>query len=284
MKMPLGLVATTGLDLGPSLSEVTRIQVTTRYGNVPVNVGRLADVEIAVVRRHGGCHPLPPGQVNYRAYTLALRDIGITRVLSTLAVGSLRSDIPTGTLVSLDQFLDFTKHRAPTLFDESGFAFTDMSQPYCSVIRQAITSAASRNDVSLRETGCYVGVDGPRYETAAEVAMFAGNGGTVIGHSGVTEAIMLREAGLCHGAVGLVTNPAAGIGDRPVSNHDVRDARTRYAKTLEHVVLGALRHMEKLSDTRCDCPLRPDIQRANWRTPSERSIAPADAISAKSRT
>lgn len=276
MNTPLGLIATTSLDIDPFLSDSVETQVTTRYGNVPIRVGRLADVEIAVVRRHDGRHPLPPGQVNYRAYTLALRDMGVTHVLSTLAVGSLRADILTGALVSLDQFLDFTKHRAPTLFDESGFAFTDMSQPYCSVIRRAITSAASPGNVSLYGTGCYVGVDGPRYETAAEVAMFARNGGTVIGSSGVTEAVMLREAGLCHGAVGLVTNPAAGISDKPVSNHDVLDARAQYATVLEDVVLGALRHLMQLSDTRCDCPPRADIQTPKWRPPSESLSAPAD--------
>jgi len=97
-------------------------------------------------------------------------------------------------------------------------------------------------------------------------ATFARNGGTVIGHSGVTEAVMLREAGLCHGTVGLVTNPAAGIGDKPVSNQDVRDARAKYAKALEHVVLGALYHMKQLSNTRCDCPTatgHPDAKMAH---------------------
>lgn len=269
MSTPLGLIATTGLDIDPFLSDSTGTQVVTRYGNVPIRIGRLAEVEIAVVRRHGGRHPLPPGQINYRAYTLALRDMGVRRVLSTLAVGSLRADILTGTLVSLDQFLDFTKHRAPTLFDESGFAFTDMSLPYCSVVRRAIASAAPPGKISLHRTGCYVGVDGPRYETAAEVAMFARHGGTVIGHSGVTEAVMLREAGLCHGAVGLVTNPAAGIGNKPVSNQDVRDARAKYAKALKDVVVGALRHLRQLSDIRCDCPPPSDIQIPRWRAPIE---------------
>jgi 5'-methylthioadenosine phosphorylase len=279
MNTPLGLIATTGLDIEPFLSDSTGTQVVTRYGDVPIITGRLAEMEIAVVCRHGGRHPLPPGQVNYRAYTLALRDMGVTRVLSTLAVGSLRADILTGTLVSPDQFLDFTKHRVPTLFDESGFAFTDMSQPYCSVVRRAIASTAPPGKVSLHRTGCYVGVDGPRYETAAEVAMFARNGGTVIGHTGVTEAVMLREAGLCHGAVGLVTNPAAGIGGKPVSNQDVRDARAKYARALEDVVVGTLRHMRQLSDTRCDCPPRSDIQMPKWHAPSESLIDPADTVS-----
>jgi 5'-methylthioadenosine phosphorylase len=269
MNTLLGLIATTGLDIDPFLSDSAETHVVTRYGNFPIRIGRLADVEIAVVRRHGGRHPLAPGQANYRAYTLALRDMGVRRVLSTLAVGSLRADILTGTLVCLDQFLDFTKRRPPTLFDESGFAFTDMSRPYCSVVRRAIASAVPPGKVSLRRTGCYVGVDGPRYETAAEVAMFARNGGTVIGHSGVTEAVMHREAGLCYGAVGLVTNPAAGIGNKPVSNKDVRDARAQFAKALEEVVVGALTHLRQLSDTRCGCPPQSDIQMPQWRAPIE---------------
>lgn len=267
MNTPLGLIATTGLDITPFLSYSTGTQVVTRYGNVAVTIGRLADVELVVVHRHGERHPLPPGEANYRAYTLAFRDMGVMRVLSTLAVGSLRADIPPGTFVSLDQFLDFTKHRAPTLFDESGFAFTDMSWPYCSVVRRAIASAAPPGKVSLQRTGCYVGVDGPRYETAAEVAMFARNGGTVIGHSGVTEAVMLREAGLCHGAVGLVTNLAAGIADKPISNHDVRDVRAKYAKALEEVVVDTLRNTRRLSGTPCNCPPRSDIQVPKWRAP-----------------
>ncbi len=279
MNSMLGLIATTGLDIDPLLSGTTSTQVVTRYGNVPIRIGRLADVEIVVVCRHGGRHPLPPGHINYRAYTLALRDIGVKRVLSTLAVGSLRADIQTGALVSLDQFLDFTKHRAPTLFDESGFAFTDMSWPYCSVVRRAIASSAPPGKVSLHRTGCYVGVDGPRYETAAEVAMFARNGGTVVGSSGVTEAVMLREAGLCHGAVGLVTNAAAGIGNKSVSNQDVLNARAKFAKVLEDVVVGTLRHMRKLSDSICDCPPRSGVQMPKWRAPSESLTTPSGTIS-----
>lgn len=249
----IGLIGTTGLDEEAIITNARERVVHTRYGDVPIRVGTWNGNEVILVRRAGMAHPLEPARVNYRAYVSAMRELSVEILFSTCVVGSLSPDIPPGSLVSLDQFLDFTKHRPPTLFDEHGFAFTDMTEPYCPRVRKTVESAADSLEDELLRTGCYVGVDGPRYETAAEVRMYGHLGGDVIGHTGIPEVIMAREAGLCYGCVALVANYAAGITNTLVSNDEVEALRQRHAQRIEAVLTGALRLLDKAEHVDCSC-------------------------------
>jgi 5'-methylthioadenosine phosphorylase len=177
MSLVVGVIGTTGVEREKLFSVNKCEMINTRYGVVPVFIGRVANTEIAFLNRSGHRHPLEPHEVNYRANILALRQLGVRCVVGSCVVGSLSLELQPGSLVLLDQFLDFTKQRPRTLFDDYGFAFTDMTHPYCEHIRKGILRSASLCDISLQTHGCYVGVDGPRYETAAEVRMYAQLGG-----------------------------------------------------------------------------------------------------------
>jgi len=173
--MRVAVIGTSSLPM--SEVEDLRLQVVaTRYGEVPLHIASFGANEMLLVRR-AGARPLEPNRVNYRAYILALRGLGAELILSTCVAGSLRRDISPGALADVSQFIDFTRHRPPTLFDEHGFGYTDMTEPYCPHLRSLVKTAASASRLPLYDDVCYVGVDGPRYETAAEVRMFQTLGG-----------------------------------------------------------------------------------------------------------
>ncbi|MFL6129226.1 MAG: MTAP family purine nucleoside phosphorylase [Mycobacteriales bacterium] len=264
--MRVAVIGTSSLSMGEA--EDLRLQVVaTRYGEVPLHVAAVGADEMLLLRRAGARHPLEPSRVNYRANILALRDLGAELVLSTCVAGSLRRDLPPGALVDVSQFIDFTRHRPPTLFDEHGFGYTDMTLPYCPHLRSLVRAAASAAGLPLHDDVCYVGVDGPRYETAAEVRMFRTLGGDVVGHTGVTEAIMAREAGLCYACVVLVSNYGAGISDQPISNEDVAMMRGRHAGDIEQLVRATVPLMLDQPYGKCGCANSPGVhQLPNWRS------------------
>ncbi|MGW5170326.1 MTAP family purine nucleoside phosphorylase [Streptomyces nodosus] len=263
---PVGLIATSSLQPPEFTQGHDRRVVGTRFGDVAVDIGLWGAARVAMVTRSGARHPLEPGRVNYRGIVSALRAVGVGSVLSTCAVGSIRRHLTVGTLVNLDQLIDFTRHRPPTLYGDDGFCFADMTQPYCARLRTHINDAAQHTGVPIHDGGCYVGVDGPRFETAAEVRMFGILGGDVIGHTGSTEAIMAREAGLCYASVGIVTNVAAGLGDdEPVSIEDIGRTREQHGSALEKVLTDALEAVGNAGPADCGCPgLLGKRQPASW--------------------
>jgi 5'-methylthioadenosine phosphorylase len=250
--MKLALIGTSSFDRTAIVDAVQPTVVPTRYGDVAVEIGESSDGALILVRRAGVRHPLEPGRINYRAIMLALRELGVDRVIATCVVGSLREGLDPGTLVCIDQFLDFTRHRPPTLYDDHGFHFADMSEPYCRGLRGAIGIAAESANIRVVSTGCYVGVDGPRYETAAEVRMFRTLGGDVVGHTGVTEAIMAREAGLCYATIALVANHGAGIAG-PVFHDEMSRTREQHAEVLHRIVRQTVSTMRTVDLGPCGC-------------------------------
>jgi 5'-methylthioadenosine phosphorylase len=262
----IGLIATSSLSEKLVIGDAQYDLVPTRYGDVPVAVGNCNGDEVVLVRRAGLRHPLEPGRVNYRALILALRDRGVDCVLSSCVVGALDPRLPAGEVAGLAQFLDFTRHRPPTLFDEYGFGFTDMTEPYCPWLRSLAAQAAETETLPFHPDLCYVGVDGPRYETAAEVRMYQMLGGDVVGHTGVSEAVLAREAGLCHFCLALVSNPAAGLTDRVVSNTEVTDVRQRYGERLERLVIATISLLGGAQEHTCHCAeAAGSLQLPPWR-------------------
>jgi 5'-methylthioadenosine phosphorylase len=164
---------------------------------------------------------------------------GITRVLATHLVGSLERSITVGSIVIPDQFIDFARDRPRTLFDSYGHKFVDMTNPYCPVVRAAAMKALEGAGLPARG-GCYLGVDGPRLETAAEVRLFASWGGSVVGMTGTTEARLFREAGICYGSLALVSNMGAGLISENVCVDDMLCEAARYQAALGRVTQATL--------------------------------------------
>lgn len=188
--------------------------------------------------RHGVGHTIAPHEVNYRANIAALVELGITGAIATNAVGSLRLDLPPGSLVLLDDFIDFTRARPLTYFD-SGARHTDFTNPYCPTLRHCLMESAAREDIELLQRGTYVCVDGPRYESPAEVQLFAQWGADVVGMTGLPEAVFAREAGLCYAAVAIVTNCAAGLQEQELKHEDVVEKMRLLMGSVSKLIINA---------------------------------------------
>lgn len=249
----LAVIGGTGLDEMLALDSGDTMRVTTRFGSVDVIGGRLGGIELVFVPRHGLDHSIPPSLINYRAQIAGLKSLGVRRVVGVAAVGSLEPDLGGGSFAVLRDFIDLTKRRADTFFDEPGAAVvhTDFTEPYCPEVSSALIEACAVEGVRFREDAIYVGVEGPRYETPAEVRLYASWGGHVVGMTNVPEAALAREAGLCYGAVAVVSNLACGLSPTPLTHDNVRAVVTQAGESLVGIIRRALSGIT--STPRCLC-------------------------------
>ena len=256
--MLVGVIGGSGVyELG-ILESPQRHVVGTPFGEVEFERGRYGEVDIIFLQRHGEGHTLPPHKVNYRANIWALWQAGVDAVVSTSAVGSLNPAIPPGTMVLADQFIDVTRSRATTYFDggEFGLAHTDFTEPYCPSLRNLIQATANRNKLSCRNGGTYICVDGPRYETPAEIRAFRTLGADVVGMTNVPEVVLARELGLCYATICLVTNWAAGLAGTRLAHGDIAEVMMQNLAHVKSLFKGILGHMNvPRSDCRCGPPL-----------------------------
>jgi 5'-methylthioadenosine phosphorylase len=198
------------------------MEVETRYGRVKVYLQEVGGKEIAFLPRHGAAHSVPPHRINYRANVKALEQIGVKKILATAAVGSLNFNFPPGSLVVLEQFIDFTRYRPHTFYDgEEGVVHVDMADPYCRELSGSLEQIAREIGIDIKGRGTYVCVEGPRFETKAEISFFRSIGGDLVGMTNVPEVVLARELGICYSAVGIVTNWCNGMVEAPISHGEI---------------------------------------------------------------
>lgn len=252
----LAIIGGTGLERLPPEFVVEPIHVETPSGTAVAALARRKGEEFIFLPRHGEAHQIAPHQIHYRANIAALRQLGVTRILATNAVGSLRPDLLPGSLVLFSDFIDFTRHRPLSFWDgipsvEASVVHTDFSVPYCPDLRRAVQQAASSQQMQLRPVGVYLCTDGPRFETPAEVRLFAQWGADVVGMTGLPEAIFAREAGICYAAIGIVTNLGAGLSEAPVDHTQVAAQMERVIGTVRELLLTAARFIPAERSCRC---------------------------------
>lgn len=220
--------------------------VTTPWGAARVRVGALGGKPVAFLPRHGPGHRLPPHRIPHRAHIAALALLGARAVLATAAVGGLRPDLRPGDLVLLDDFIDFTGGEwGRTFFDAPGqVVHTDFTAPYSPELRAAALAAARDLRLPLRPRGTYLCADGPRYETPAEVRLFAAWGADVVGMTGVPEAVLAREAGLHYAGVALVTNFGVGLFPEPVRHEEVEAVMRAGGETLRALLAQTIARID----------------------------------------
>ncbi len=175
------------------------------------------------------------------------------RILASNAVGSLRLDLEPDSLVALDDFIDQTRGRPLSMFDDTagGVRHTDFTEPYCPELRSALLAAAVDIDLDLLPRATYVCADGPRFESPAEVKMYAQLGGDVVGMTGLPEAVFAREAGICYAAIGIVTNFAAGLTSKPVDHMEVVQRMSVNVDSVRRIFLQAAVSMPDARGCRC---------------------------------
>ncbi len=257
--MKIGIIGGTGVYDPQWLDDVGEVLVDTPYGRVSLMEGRLKGrgEPVAFLNRHGLGHAVPPHQVNYRANLWAFWSRGVKRVVATAAVGSLNQGMAPGSMVLVDQFLDFTKSRPATYFDggDHGVVHSDMTEPYCRATREQIFEAGKQVGVPVIQGGVYVTTEGPRFETPAEIRAYRILGGDLVGMTGVPEVVLARELGLCYATIGLVTNFAAGISNDILTHEEVVAVMAANVSKLRAVLAQALPALH--APFECACPPPP---------------------------
>jgi 5'-methylthioadenosine phosphorylase len=237
------VIGGTGLYESKLLEDPSEREVNTPYGYVRVITGQYKGLNGVFLSRHGLADSTPPHRINYRGNIWALKALGVTTVLTTSAVGSLTEEIRPGAFVVPDQILDFTRLRPATFFDgdsSDGVQHFDVTYPYAAEERDALLEGAKRLFLAARDRGTYVCVDGPRFETAAEVRMFRTLGGDIVGMTAAPEAFLAKELGLRYATLALVTNLAAGFSELPLTQGEVREAMKQGLSMMRSVICTAI--------------------------------------------
>ena len=213
----VGVIGGSGLYRMEGLKDAKEYRIRTPFGapSGAVVVGLIDGVQVAFLARHGSGHRLSPSEINYRANIYALKSLGVTHIIASGAVGSLREEIRPRDLVIVDQVIDRTTRRASTFFDEGVTVHVEFSHPFCPDLRGRLIEAEAAVNCTVHERGTYVCIEGPAFSTVAESQMHRDWGADVVGMTCLPEARLAREAEICYAMVALaictraVRNPLA---------------------------------------------------------------------------
>jgi len=235
----IGIIGGSGLDNPDILKDAKDIEVDTPFGKPtsPLKTGKIHNIEVILIARHGREHTIPPTQVNFRANIQALKDQGCTHILATTACGSLRLEIGRGDLVILDQFIDFTRLRKVSFFEEfppGEILHTAMAYPYSKELRTILIETAKELNLKHHEKGTVITIEGPRFSTRAESEMFRIWGADVINMSIAPETILANEAGIPYAAIAMSTDYDCWKDDEaPVTWEEILEV---FAKNVNNVI------------------------------------------------
>jgi 5'-methylthioadenosine phosphorylase len=213
----LAVIGGSGLYELRGLEDVEEVQIDTPFGPPSDRIvrGRLAGTTLLFLARHGRGHRIAPHCVNYRANVCALKTLGATHLLSVSAVGSMREEIAPGDFVVVDQFIDLTKKRTATFFDDGIVAHVAFADPVCAELARALAEAAERCGTRVHRGGTYVCIEGPQFSTRAESRLYRSWGVSVIGMTAMPEAKLAREAELPYALLALATDYDCWRGSGP---------------------------------------------------------------------
>ena len=244
--MTIGFIGGSGIYEALPLENTREEEVDTPYGepSAPVTIGEFGDTgrEVAFLPRHGSEHGRSPTNLPYRANIYAFKKLGVTHILASNAVGSLKEDLPPGTLVVPDQLFDRTKHRKSTFFGDGIVVHQPITEPYAPELVEHLTEAAeAATDAKVQQGGTYVCIEGPQYSTRAESEFYRGQGWDVVGMTSIPEAKLAREAEIAYATVTGVTDYDVWKQDHEVTLEEVLENAEKNQKAIKQTVEEAIR-------------------------------------------
>ncbi len=207
-KPVLGIIGGSGVYDIPGLTNTQWQTVESSFGapSDQLLFGTLGDQQLVFLPRHGRGHPIPPSELNFRANIDALKRAGVTEILSVSAVGSLKEELPPGTFVVVDQFIDRTFARTKSFFETGMVAHVSMAHPVCGRMGDLIVEASQECGIPVVRGGTYLVMEGPQFSTKAESELYRQWGCDVIGMTNMPEAKLAREAEMCYATIAMVTD------------------------------------------------------------------------------
>lgn len=252
--MKIGVIGGSGLYAIEGLTQVEEVHLATPFGE-PSDAyvtGKLGETELVFLPRHGRGHRLQPSEINFRANIWGLKQLGVERVISVSAVGSLREDIAPGDFVVIDQFIDRTRHRADTFFGDGVVGHVMFADPVCPNMREALLGACRKSGVTSHDGGTYVNMEGPQFSTRAESHLYRSWGADVIGMTNLQEAKLAREAELCYATIAMATDyDCWHAGHDDVTVEAVVAVMNQNVGNARQVIVSAL--FDVLGEFSCGC-------------------------------
>jgi 5'-methylthioadenosine phosphorylase len=257
LKAEIGIIGGSGVYDISMLRHAEEIKVYTPYGDTSdrVTLGDFGGRKVAFIPRHGKGHTIPPHKVNYRANIWALKELGVCRIIAASAVGSLQPEIEPGQIVFPDQFIDMTKKRETTFYDGGQVAHVSLADPFCPEMRDVALAQGGALSLPFHIKGTYVCIEGPRFSTRAESALFKSWGAHVIGMTLVPEVNLAREKSMCYMTVAMVTDYDVWA-NRPVSAQEVVETLGHNAEKVQRLLASLIPALPKARGCSCSEALR----------------------------
>src|SRR5947208_11782262 len=254
----IGIIGGSGLYAMSGLTNAREIRVKTPFGEPSdaIVVGTLEGKRVGFLARHGRGHRILPGEINYRANIYALKLLGVERVISVSAVGSLKEDLRPGEFLVADQFVDRTKSRSSTFFGNGLVAHVTFDKPTCAQVSRVLADASVHCAVPVHRKGTYICMEGPQFSTLAEAHMHRKMEFDVIGMTNVTEAKLAREAELCYGTIAMITDYDCWHPDHEsVTGAQIIATLNQNAENAQHVMREAVKALPIEHECKCDSAL-----------------------------
>ncbi|HUA33107.1 MAG TPA: S-methyl-5'-thioadenosine phosphorylase [Candidatus Binataceae bacterium] len=204
----LGVIGGSGFYQMPGLDKVELMELETPFGRPsdPFYQGRIGDIEVVFLARHGRGHRVLPSEINFRANVFGMKQLGVTHLLSVSTAGSLKEEIRPGELVVPDQFIDRTFKRPETFFGDGIVVHVSLADPTCPHLARNVAEAAASTGATVHRGGTYLCIEGPQFSTRAESRLYRQFGADVISMTAMQEARLAREAEICYATLVLVTD------------------------------------------------------------------------------
>jgi len=240
-----------GSGIGEIFEEKEKIAVHTPYGEPSdyISIGNISGITVAFLPRHGKGHRIPPHRINYRANIYALHELGIEKVVSVSAVGSLQEKLKPGDLAIVSQFIDFTKNRIYTFYDGPKVVHISMADPFSADMNAILSKNARKLGFNVHENVTYVCIEGPRFSTRAESKMFR-NFADVIGMTLVPEVNLAREMGMCYSTVATITDYDVWA-EKPVTASEVIRIMNENEYKVKEILKVSLNEIEIMDVKKC---------------------------------
>jgi 5'-methylthioadenosine phosphorylase len=255
----IGIIGGSGLYTMPGLADMREIRVKTPFGEPSdaIVIGTLEGKRVAFLARHGRGHRILPSEINFRANICAMKQLGVERIISASAVGSLQEDLRPGEFLIADQFVDRTKNRVSTFFGGGLVAHVTFDKPTCGQVSAVLADASAKCGVKVHPRGTYVCIEGPQFSTLAEAHVHRQLRFEVIGMTNVTEAKLAREAELCYATIAMITDYDCWHPEHEsVTGAQIIATLNQNADNAQKVLREAVRAMPAEQTCKCGVALR----------------------------
>lgn len=243
-KIKIGVIGGSGLDDPKIIKKFQKKTVKTPYGNPSSKLvcGKIGDVDVVILSRHGKKHTIMPTNVPYRSNIWALKKMECTHIIATTACGSLREKFKPGDIIFIDQFIDNTKHRILTFYEDK-LIHTPMANPFNYELREKLVKSAKKEKIRYHKRGTMITIEGPRFSTKAESHMFRNWGADLINMSTVPEVILANELGIPYQSIAMSTDYDCWKEDEdPVSFEMVMETMNKNADKVKKIIIDFIKN------------------------------------------